>query len=106
MILRNTAPKTRRQFDFPLFAITFILSIFGTVMVYSGSVLVALKQGFDPQHYFIRQVIWVAMGLVGGYVAFRINYRKLPQLAPIALGFVIILLIAVLILNWGDPIKR
>ncbi len=106
MILRKTAPKTNQQFDFPLFVITFILSIFGTVMVYSGSVLVALRQGFEPQHYFIRQLIWVALGLVGGYIAFRINYRKLPQIAPYALGFVIFLLIAVLLLNWGDPIKR
>lgn len=94
------------KFDYPLFVIALILSVFGTVMVYSGSVLVALKQGLDPQYYFVRQVIWVSIGMIAGYIAFRVNYRRLPQIAPFALGLVIFLLILVLIINWGEPIKR
>lgn len=98
--------KTEKNFDFILFATVSLLTAFGAVMVYSGSVLVALKLGFEPQHYFIRQLIWIGLGLISGYIAFRIDYRILPKLAPFMLTFSIILLVAVLILNWGEPIKR
>ncbi len=95
-----------KHLDFPLFSTVSLLTAFGSVMVYSGSVIVATKQGFEPQHYFIRQIIWIAIGLFTGYVAYRINYRILPKLAPFLLGAAIILLISVLVINIGSPIKR
>jgi len=58
-----------KHLDFPLFSTVSLLTAFGSVMVYSGSVIVATKQGFEPQHYFIRQIIWIAIGLFTGYVA-------------------------------------
>ena len=98
--------RRKKNFDFVLFATVSLLTAFGSVMVYSGSVLVALKLGFEPHHYFIRQVIWIVIGAFFGYIAFRFNYRLLPKFAPIILGFSIFLLVAVLIVNWGEPIKR
>lgn len=106
MRFKKRSQKTHKNFDFILFATVSLLTAFGAVMIYSGSVLVALKLGFEPQHYFVRQIIWVALGLVSGYIAFRIDYRILPKLAPFMLAFSIFLLIAVLLLNWGEPIKR
>lgn len=98
--------KPGSHIDVPLFVIVFSLSVFGTVMVYSGSVLVALGQGLNPYHYFLRQVIWVIAGLTAGYIAFRFDYRKLPKFAPFLLLITFILLILVIVLNWGQPIKR
>ena len=95
-----------KHLDFPLFATVSLLTAFGSVMVYSGSVIVATKQGFEPQHYFIRQIIWIIIGLITGYIAYRINYRILPKLAPFLLTFSILLLIAVLVINFNSPIKR
>lgn len=95
-----------KHLDFTLFSTVSLLTAFGTVMVYSGSVIVASRQGFEPQHYFVRQVLWVLIGLFTGYIAYRINYRILPKLAPYLLSFSILLLLVVLVLNWGSPIKR
>lgn len=106
MFQKHKRPKIDKTLDFTLFATISLLTAFGAVMVYSGSVLVALKLGFEPQHYFIRQLIWIAIGLISGYIAFKIDYRILPKLAPYMLGFAILLLIVVLLLNWNDPIKR
>lgn len=106
MFQKHKRPKTDKTLDFTLFATISLLTAFGAVMVYSGSVLVALKLGFEPQHYFIRQLIWIAIGLISGYIAFKIDYRILPKLAPYMLGFATLLLIVVLLLNWNDPIKR
>lgn len=95
-----------KHLDFPLFSTVSLLTAFGAVMVYSGSVIVATKQGFEPQHYFVRQIIWIIIGLIGGYIAYRINYRILPKFAPFLLGASIVLLITVLVVNIGSPIKR
>lgn len=106
MVLKTAKNPISKHLDFPLFATISLLTAFGTVMVYSGSVLVALKQELHPQHYFIRQILWVLIGVVFGYAAYKINYHILPKLAPYMLGFSILLLILVLLLNWGEPIKR
>lgn len=89
-----------------LFVIILFLSLFGTVMVYSGSVLVAIRQGLQPEHYFVRQLIWVFAGTLLGFIMYKVNYRILPKLAPYALGVCIILLIAVLLVNIDNSIRR
>lgn len=92
--------------DTMLLVIILFLSLFGAVMVYSGSVLVAIRQGLKPEHYFVRQLIWVFVGFILGFVMYKINYKSLPKLAPYALAGCIVLLIAVLLVNIDNPIRR
>lgn len=111
---KNTQKKvTKRQttskqqvFDKTLFAVISGLSIWGAIMVYSGSVLVAARQGKNPYHFFMLQTIWVLLGSIGGYITFKIDYKILPKLAVPGLAVTYMFLILVLLLNWDQAIKR
>lgn len=107
---RSTARKlpflTTGSIDSTLASVIVMLSVFGAVMVYSGSVLVAVRQGNEPTHYFIRQLIWVIAGLAIAYVLSKIDYHFLAKYSLQAIILSIFLLIAVLILNHDQAIKR
>src|SRR3990172_12684943 len=97
---------SRRKPDMQLLATIFLLSVFGSIMVYSGSVLVAVRQGNSPNFYFVRQLGWIVLGLVAAYGMYRMDYKLLPRLAlPLLLG-TIFLLILVLFVNYDPSIKR
>lgn len=103
---RQKRAQPAKKPDMQLLVVILFLSFWGAIMIYSGSVLVAVKQGYSPYFYFVRQLAWVAIGIIGGYVAFSIDYKLLPKLAVPGLVFAISGLILVLILNWGSDIKR
>lgn len=92
--------------DYTLFSVILGLSIFGSLMVYSGSAIVAVKQGFEPHHYFIRQITWIALGLIGMYLTYKIDYRTVAKLSLPAFIVTIALLILVLFVNEGEDVRR
>lgn len=92
--------------DMNLFWTIVALSIFGAIMIYSGSVLVAVKQGKSPYHFFLNQIIWITLGSIGGFIAYKFNYKHLPKAVIPAIFFVFLSLILVLVLNINQPIKR
>lgn len=106
MLFHKKKKEPKYHVDKLLLGIVLALSIWGAVMVYSGSVLVAIKQNYDPSHYFIRQLIWIIIGISTGFVAYRIDYRILKKLSPYLIALSFILLITVLLVNIEQPIKR
>ncbi len=73
------------------------LTLFGVVMVYSASAILA-EQNYGSQFYFLtRQAIWAGLGLVAMAVAMRIDYRhyKRPAVVMTLLGVTFLLLVAV-----------
>ncbi|KXK26402.1 MAG: Lipid II flippase FtsW [candidate division WS6 bacterium OLB20] len=94
------------DFDTSLLTVVGILSLFGTIMVYSGSVLVAVRQGNDPSFYFVRQCIWVAAGFVALFVLMRIDYHLLKVAILPLLLITVALLLLVLFVNADQEIKR
>jgi cell division protein FtsW len=93
------APMTRElPVDKVLVALVVGLTLFGTVMVYSASAVLA-QRNYGTQYYFLlRQGAWAAIGLVAMAVAIRTDYRHYKQpgvLIPI-LGVTFVLLVAVL----------
>lgn len=109
--LLPSRPKTERAHahekpDMRLFAVIAFLSLWGAVMIYSGSAFVAARQGNEPYFFFLRQLIWISLGTIAGYIAYRIDYKILQKLALPGLLFVIGLLILVLAVNYDQPIKR
>jgi cell division protein FtsW len=63
------------RIDWFLFAITATLSLFGVIMVYSASAMLALKYS-DSQYTFVnKQLLFTGVGLVGMYIASQIHYR-------------------------------
>jgi len=59
-----------------LFTVTIALIMFGLVMIYSASAVLALEKFGDPFHYVMRQLIWFACGIAAMTVIMNIHYRK------------------------------
>src|SRR5262245_35908332 len=58
-----------------LFTITIMLIMFGLVMVYSASAVMAMEKNGNPFYYVIRQSLWFLLGLAAMVVMMNIPYR-------------------------------
>ncbi|HYP52422.1 MAG TPA: putative lipid II flippase FtsW [Pyrinomonadaceae bacterium] len=85
------------QADEWLFAAAAGLSLFGVVMVYSASGVVAPGQKLGQYHYVFRQGVWTALGLGVMWLAMRFDYQRLRSPAVVygLLGVTLVLLLAV-----------
>ena len=85
--------------DALLFAGTLALLLFGLVMLYSASAIVADMNARSPFHFFGRQAVWAILGFGAMMVAARSDYRVLnrPLVAWILFGAVVFALIAALL---------
>ncbi len=62
-----------------LFAATIGLALFGVVMVYSASAMMALKENGNQFYYVLKQGAWVAIGFVVMLLAMQFNYQQLKS---------------------------
>ena len=62
-----------------LFAATVGLALFGVVMVYSASAMIAQKENGNQFHYVLKQGVWVAVGFVVMLLAMQFNYQQLKS---------------------------
>lgn len=65
------------QADKWLFAATAGLALFGIVMVYSASAVMALEENGNQYHYVIKQGIWTAIGFGAMLVMMQFDYQRL-----------------------------
>ena len=86
--------KILTKIDIPLLIVTIILTIFGLVMIYSSSSITAVvRYGFQPYHFFIRQLVAVILALVVGVVCINLPTKHYKQLSKFMLfGLIISLL--------------
>ncbi|MEO8572644.1 MAG: putative lipid II flippase FtsW [Pyrinomonadaceae bacterium] len=85
--------------DWFMFAIASGLALFGTMMVYSASAMIAQREtgGASQFTYFYKQFAFTAIGLAVMFVASRIDYRRYQKNSFVygALGFTVVCLVAV-----------
>ena len=81
-------------------AVAFLLTL-GLVMVFSASSVTAYTYYHDNAYYLKHQLGYVAIGLVVSYAVYRVDYRKLKQLAPSAVVLAMVLLLLTLIPHVG-----
>jgi cell division protein FtsW len=62
-----------------LFAATTGLALFGVVMVYSASAVIAARDNGNQFHYVIKQGIWVAVGFGVMLLMMQFNYQQLKN---------------------------
>ena len=62
-----------------LFAATVGLALFGVVMVYSASAMLAQKENGNQFHYVTKQGVWVAIGFVVMLLMMQFNYQQLKS---------------------------
>jgi cell division protein FtsW len=62
-----------------LFAATIGLALFGVVMVYSASAVMAQKENGNQFHYVLKQGMWVFVGFFVMLLAMQFNYQQLKN---------------------------
>jgi cell division protein FtsW len=87
--------------DTLLFGAIASLVAIGLVMIFSASSAQAYADHHDTAYYVKHQAIYLIVGLVLAYAAYRIDYRKLKAFAPYALVLCIMGLVAVLVPHVG-----
>lgn len=96
---RSAATKGGSYWLLLVIVVTFCL--LGVVMVLSASSIVSLSSYGSPWHFFIRQWIWLMLG-VGAFVfAVRVDHQKWRRLARPLMYVTIALLFAVLVPGIG-----
>ena len=73
----------------------------GLVMVYSASSATAYNAFHDAAHYLKHQAVYLVIGLVAAYAAYRLDYRKLKGAAPALLLITFVMLLLTLIPHVG-----
>ena len=89
------------QTDRVLFGTVVVLLLFGLVMVFSASAVIAEEQYSTSYHFLIRQGMWAVIGLVLMVTMMNFDYRRLAKPTVIfpALAVQLVLLLMVLFLD-------
>ena len=91
--------KISGSLDLPLLLIMAALLTFGLIMVFSASPDFSLQHHGKPFQIFLRQIAWVALGVVTAYVLSRIDYHHWRSLILPGMVVTLALLIAVLFIG-------
>src|SRR5689334_21477073 len=88
--------------DRVLFTTVVLMVLFGAVMVYSASSVVADMRMGSSYYFALRQLIWIALAVPVMMFFKRLHYRKLqtPAVAFTVMGIVMVLLV---IAYFADP---
>src|SRR5438046_9669774 len=62
-----------------LFSATAGLALFGVVMVYSASAVIALQENHSQFHYVVKQAVWTLIGFAAMFMAMRFDYQRLNR---------------------------
>ena len=90
--------RQQRPPDYTLLALVGALTVFGLVMVYSASFVIAVDEGHNQLYYLMRQSIWAVLGLVLLFAGMRIDYRFWRRMTlPIMIGTLLLLILVILL---------
>jgi cell division protein FtsW len=67
------------QIDKWLFSATIGLALFGVVMVYSASAIIAVQENHNQYYYVIKQGVWTLIGFAAMFLAMRVDYQRLNR---------------------------
>lgn len=96
-----TIKKTGHHPDYLLFLGVLGLSLFGIIMISSASVVMSYLATGKSTYYLYHQLGSLGIGLVGFFIAYKINYNFWRKIAPIFILINIILLVAVFLPGIG-----
>ncbi|MFO7943492.1 MAG: putative peptidoglycan glycosyltransferase FtsW [Anaerolineales bacterium] len=90
--------------DIPLLLIVAALVVFGLLMLYSASWDVSWRAFKDVNRFFIRQLVWLAIGIISAVILCFLDYHRWDRnkFAVIAIGVTILLLLIVLFIGKGS----
>ncbi|MBL8125544.1 MAG: putative lipid II flippase FtsW [Blastocatellia bacterium] len=93
----------RLRTDWFMFALAAGLALFGAMMVYSASAMIAVKEtgGTTQFSYFYKQIGFTLAGLLVMFAASRINYKLFEK--PVAVYSIFVLTVILLIAVFAFP---
>jgi len=96
------------QSDKVLFGSVVALVLFGALMVFSASAVMAADRYDNGNYFLLRQLAWAGAGLIAVAILMHVDYRKLasPMVVFPALALEFILLVAVLFVNRSHNTHR
>lgn len=81
------------KIDKPLLFVTIVCLIFGVMMVGSASSLKSYMVYGESYHYFRRQLLFIGLGLIGGFFAIKTPFKRYKKL----IGFAVVGIIGALV---------
>lgn len=96
--------KRIKDYDYTLIIAPLLLAAFGLVMIYSASMVTAVVEGFNSNHYLIRQASWFVLGLVGFVFTSIFPYKKYQKLMKVIIVMVIFLLMGLFL--FGNTVNN
>lgn len=90
-------PITIAKFDIWIFAVSIFLTLFGLIMIYNASVVIAERDFADKYHYARDQATWVVVGFVIMLIFSFIDYHVWRRLALPILVTTLVLLMMVFV---------
>jgi cell division protein FtsW len=87
-----------------LFAATIGLALFGVVMVYSASALLAQSENHGHFYYVKKQAIWTAIGFVAMLAAMQFDYNRLRD-RRIVYGLLLVTVVLLLAVFAFSPVN-
>ena len=97
----------RHRPDRILAAVTVILSLFGTVMIFSAGYAYAEAKYNDPNYFISRQIIWLVIGISAMLIASRIKISFFKAAAIPIYAISLLLLVMTLIIGFaGNGAQR
>jgi len=94
-----------KRVDLPLLIIVVVLTIFGLLMIYDASSVIAFEVFGDKFHYIKDQLVWVILGLAALFIFYNFDYKKLYNIALPSLLAALTLLILVFMPGIGSSAK-
>ena len=83
------------QTDRWMFGSTLALCLVGAIMVFSASAVMARDTYGNGSHFLLRQLLWLAIGLVGMMAVMNLDYRQLRRPEVIFTAFFVVLVMLV-----------
>jgi len=98
----------RADTDRWLFGVTVMLCLLGAVMIFSASAVTAEQQFGHSYHFVLRQVMWLAVGLLGMFGLMKLDYHTLrePAVVYTVLCVVLVLLVGALFMDKSHATHR
>lgn len=80
-----------------LFGVVLLLVLFGLVMVFSASAVMAKAQYGSPYQFMLKQAAWAVVGMMALVLLMQVDYRKYnnPKVVFIAVAITMLLLVGV-----------
>lgn len=90
-----------QHIDYVFLAVVLVLCLFGLLMLYDASVVVASRLYDDKFRFVTQQLLFLGIGIAAMLVTSRIDYHLWQRLAPLLLLGGLVLLIAVFVPGLG-----